>query len=160
MSGAEETISMQRLPDRVLALPVYLMLALTREGYRHAVRSKVDLRMPHYVVLAVLDEAGPCNQKQIAESIALDKSDVTKLMNELESRGLVQRVNDPQDRRRQRVTLTAKGKRQLEISGRELNTSMKMFLSGLSEIEYQELQRLLLKAIRAHDPRFGGNQRP
>jgi DNA-binding MarR family transcriptional regulator len=160
MSGDDQTTSMQQLPDRVLALPVYLMLALIREGYRHAVRSKVDLRMPHYVVLAVLEEAGPCNQKQIAECIALDKSDVTKLMNELESRGLVQRVNDLQDRRRHRVTLTIKGKRQLEASDRELNSSMKMFLSGLSETEYEQLQRLLLKAIRAHDPRFGEIQRP
>jgi MarR family transcriptional regulator, lower aerobic nicotinate degradation pathway regulator len=160
MSGADETYSMQQLPERVLGLPVYLMLALTREGYRHAVRNKVELRMPHYVVLAVLEEAGPRSQKQIAECIALDKSDVTKLMNELENRGLVQRVNDPQDLRRHRVTLTGKGKRQLEASDRELNSSMKMFLSGLSETEYQQLQRLLLKAIRAHDPRFGGNRHP
>jgi DNA-binding MarR family transcriptional regulator len=160
MNDSDKTASVQRLPERVLTLPMYLMLALTREGYRHAVRSKVDLRMPHYVVLAVLEEAGPCNQKQIAECIALDKSDVTKLMNELESRGLVQRVNDPEDRRRHRVTLTAKGKRQLETSDRELNSSMKMFLSGLSETEYKQLQRLLLKAIRAHDPRFGDIQRP
>ena len=42
----------------------------------------------------------------------------------------------------------------------ELNSSMKTFLSALSKTEYQQLQRLLLKAIRAHDPRFGGNQRP
>src|SRR5207248_11203820 len=86
MSDAEESTSQQQLPDRVLALPVYLMFALTREGYRHAVRSKVDLRMPHYVVIAVLEEAGPCNQQQIAECIALDKSDDTKLNDELHSR--------------------------------------------------------------------------
>jgi MarR family transcriptional regulator, lower aerobic nicotinate degradation pathway regulator len=156
---SDETISMLQLPDRVLALPVYLMLALTREGYRHAVRSGIDLRMPHYVVLAVLEEAGPCSQKQIAECIALDKSDVTKLINELEDRKLVRRVNDPQDLRRHRVTITTKGKHQLETSDRELNSSMKTFLSGLSETEYQELQRLLLKAIRARDSRFGGNPR-
>ncbi len=155
MSRADETNLMQRLPKRVLALPMYLMLTLTREGYRHAVRSQVGLRLPHYVVLAVLEDSGPCSQKSIAECIDFDKSDVTKLVNELEHRGFVRRVNDPEDHRRHRVTLTAKGKHQLEASDRELNASMRTFLSGLSAVEYHQLQQLLLKAIRAHDPRFG-----
>lgn len=150
-----EEFRVQRLPERVLRLPVYLMLALTREGYRHAIRSGIALRMPHYVVLAILADAGPCSQKQIAECIALDKSDVTKLMNELESQELLQRVEDPQDRRRHSVTLTTKGKRQLEVSDRELNDSMREFLSALSEAEYRQLRQLLLKALRGHDGRFG-----
>src|SRR5579862_3983923 len=31
-----------RDPSRLQALPMYLMLALTREGYRHAVRSELE----------------------------------------------------------------------------------------------------------------------
>jgi len=143
------------LPERVLKLPVYLMLALTREGYRHAVKSGVKLRMPHYVVLSILANSEPCSQKEIAEQIALDKSDVTKMMNELESLGLVQRVEDAQDRRRHSVHLTTKGKKQLDSSDRELNESMRDFLSALSEAEYRQLQHLLLKALRRHDARFG-----
>lgn len=154
MSEVEE-FRVQRLPERVLRLPVYLMLALTREGYRHAIRSGIALRMPHYVVLAILADAGPCSQKQIAECIALNKSDVTKLMNELESQGLVKRVEDPQDRRRHSVTLTTKGKHQLEVGDRELNDSMREFLSALSDTEYRQLRQLLLKALRGHDERFG-----
>lgn len=153
MSDIRET-SMSSLPQRVLRLPVYLMLALTREGYRHAVRSGVVLRMPHYVALAILEDAGPCSQKQLAECIALDKSDVTKLMNELESENLIRRVEDPMDRRRHSVQLTTKGKQQLKASGRELTRSMRSFLSALSDVEYEQLQQLLLKALRSHDTRF------
>ena len=134
------------------------MLALVREGYRHVVRSQVDLRMPHYVVLAVLDESGPCSQKAVAECIGFDKSDVTKLMNELEDRGLVQRVEDPEDLRRHRVLLTAKGKRQLDVSDHELAESMRAFLSALTATEYRQLQQLLLKAIRSHDSRFDSKE--
>jgi DNA-binding MarR family transcriptional regulator len=147
-------MSEHHLPERLLALPMYLMLALTREGYRHAVRSKVHIRMPQYAVLAVLDQLGPSSQKAVAESIGFHKSDVTKIINDLESRTLVQRQEDAADSRRHRVTLTAKGKRQLEASDRELTASMKEFLRGLSEQEYSELQRLLLKAIWVHDARF------
>lgn len=143
-----------RLPRRLLALPMYVMLALTREGYRHAVRSKLEIRMPHYAVLAILDELGPSSQKTVAASIGFDKSDVTKIVNELESRGLVQRHEDLEDSRRHRVTLTAKGRRQVESSDSELAASMKVFLRGLSAQEYRQLQSLLLKAIAVHDARF------
>jgi DNA-binding MarR family transcriptional regulator len=155
MSEFNDSTRKASLPERVLRLPVYLMLALTREGYRHAIRSGIELRMPHYVILAILAESGPCSQKQISEYIALDKSDVTKLMNELESMSLVQRVEDRQDRRRHSVRLTVKGKRQLELSDRELNSSMRDFMSALSDAEYQQLQQLLLKALRGHGERFG-----
>jgi DNA-binding MarR family transcriptional regulator len=142
------------LPERLLALPMYVMLALTREGYRHAVRSKVQIRMPQYAVLAVLDQLGASSQKAIAESIGFDKSDVTKIINDLESRALVQRQEDTEDSRRHRVTLTAKGRRQLNASEEELTASMKEFLRGLSEQEYLQLHGLLLKAIEVHDVRF------
>jgi DNA-binding MarR family transcriptional regulator len=111
--------------------------------------------MPHYVVLAILAKSEACSQKQIAEYIVLDKSDVTKLMNELESMGLVQRVEVARDRRRHRVRLTPKGRRRLELGDRELNGSMREFLGVLSDTEYQQLQQLLLKALRQHDSRFG-----
>ncbi len=143
-----------RLPERLLALPMYLMLALTREGYRHAMRSKVKIRIPQYAVLAVLDQLGPSSQRTIGESIGFDKSDVTKIVNGLESRGLVQRHEDPQDSRRHRVTLTEKGKRELESSDSELTDSMKKFLRGVSAQEYRQLHELLLKAIAVHDVRF------
>lgn len=142
------------LPERLLALPMYVMLALTREGYRHGVRSRLQIRMPQYAVLAVLDAFGPSSQKAIAESIGFHKSDVTKIINELENRALVQREEDAEDNRRHRVTLTAKGRRQLDTSEKELTTSMKDFLRGLSDQEYHQLQRLLLKAIAVHDLRF------
>jgi DNA-binding MarR family transcriptional regulator len=142
------------LPQRLLALPMYVMLALTREGYRYAVRSKVQIRMPQYAVLAVLDQLGPSSQKAIAESIGFDKSDVTKIINDLESRALVQRQEDSEDSRRHRVTLTAKGRRQLNAGEEELTASMKEFLRGLSEQEYRQLHGLLLKAIEVHDVRF------
>jgi DNA-binding MarR family transcriptional regulator len=143
------------MPERLLALPMYLMVELSREGYRHAVKSGVEIRMPQYAVLAVLAEIGSCSQKAIAERIGFDKSDLTKIINELERSGLVQRLQDEEDSRRHSVTLTAKGKRQLEVSDRELTASMKAFLHGLNAQEYRQLQQLLLKAMQAHDERFG-----
>jgi DNA-binding MarR family transcriptional regulator len=133
---------------------MYLMLALTKEGYRHAVRSKLEFRMPDYAVMSVLAEFGASDQRTLAERVGFDKSDVTKIINRLEDRSLVRRTEDPADHRRHSVALTAKGTRQLEMSDQELVDSMKVFLRGLDAEEYRELQRLLLKAIQVHDRRF------
>ena len=143
-----------RYPSRLTALPMYLMLALTREGYRHAVRSKLEIRMPDYAVMAVVTEFGASDQRTIAERVGFDKSDVTKIINRLEGKSLVRRTEDEADHRRHCVALTAKGRRQLGVSDKELVDSMKVFLRGLDAAEYRQLQQLLLKAIRVHDQRF------
>ena len=131
------------LPGRLVALPMYLMLALTRNVYRHAIRSKVPIRMPHYAVLAVLAEFGPSSQQGIAERIGFDKSDVTKIINRLEEQALAAGGRRSGSRCRHSVSLTAKGRRQLEVSDKELVASMRTFLTGLSAQEYRLLQQLL-----------------
>jgi DNA-binding MarR family transcriptional regulator len=136
---------------------MYVMLALTREGYRHAVRSKLEFRMPDYAVMAVLAEFGASDQRTIAGRVGFDKSDVTKIINRLEEKSLVRRTQDEADHRRHCVALTARGRRQLEASDVELADSMKTFLRGLDAEEYQQLQILLLKAIRIYDPRFAAD---
>jgi MarR family transcriptional regulator, lower aerobic nicotinate degradation pathway regulator len=148
---------LRHLPSRLLALPMYLMLALTREGYRHALRTKVKMRMPQYAVLASLEEFGPCSQKAIAACVGFDKSDVTKIINDLETRALVRRMEDAEDNRRHRVMLTSKGRQELRLGERELAASMRDFLRGLNLQEYRQLQRLLLQAIQVHDDRFRSN---
>jgi len=142
------------LPERLLQLPMYLMMALTREGYRCAIASGVRVRLPHYAVLSVLAQFGSCSQKEIGERLGFDKSDATKIINHLEGRALIQRTKDEVDRRRHAVTLTAKGKRQLAASDAELLVCMRTFLRGLNRMEYKEIKRLLLKALQVHDRRF------
>jgi DNA-binding MarR family transcriptional regulator len=144
----------QKLPRRILRLPMYLMLTLVREGYKHAMRSNLTLRMPDYVVLAVLNEFGPCDQRSITERLRFDKSDVTKILNTLEAQGLIERKEDKLDGRRHFVDLTPKGKKQVEQIGLEISESMKGFLKGLTASEYDQLSKLLLKALAAQDNRF------
>lgn len=142
------------LPERLLELPMYVMMALQREGYRRALESGVRIRMSHYAVLAVLAQFGPSSQKQIAERLGFDKSDATRIINQLEDQALIQRAEDEADRRRHTVSMTAKGRKQLEARDAELGACMRLFLRGLSSAEYQQLKRLLRKAMQVHDGRF------
>ncbi len=135
---------------------MYLMLALSREGYRYGLEQGKSIRMPHYAVLATLAEFGSSSQRDITECVGFDKSDVTKIINDLETLGLVERRVDRQDARRHRVGLTAAGQRQLIASDGELNAASRAFLGGLSARDYRQLIGLLLKALRVHDSRFAG----
>ncbi|MBS1969393.1 MAG: MarR family transcriptional regulator [Bdellovibrionales bacterium] len=146
--------SQNELPTRLLDLPMYLMLILSRIGYRNAVQSKIKFRMPEYAVMATLEEFGPSNQQALAQRVGFDKSDVTKIINNLEAAGFLSRKEDHEDRRRYWVNLTTSGKRQLEHAEREITETMKSFLGGLSSSEYKMLQKLLLKALAKHDSRF------
>ena len=60
-------------------------------------------------VLRVLAESGPLEQKVIADEACLLLSSLTRMLQAMEADGLVSRQTDPADRRRIRVSITAKG---------------------------------------------------
>jgi len=51
----------------------------------------------------------PCSQRDLAQSLHFDASNVTDIVDRLEARGLVQRTVDPNDRRVRRLVLTQEG---------------------------------------------------
>ncbi|HZN21013.1 MAG TPA: winged helix DNA-binding protein, partial [Gaiellaceae bacterium] len=75
------------------------------------------------------------------------------LLDELEEHGLVERKRDPNDRRRQSVSLTAEGKKTLSrlrgIAGRIEDD----FLEPLDEEERAALHALLRRLAEKHEPR-------
>jgi DNA-binding MarR family transcriptional regulator len=61
----------------------------------------------------ILDEFGPACQADLGRRSGIHFSDVVAAFNELADRDLVERATDPADRRRNIITLTAAGRRQL-----------------------------------------------
>ena len=51
----------------------------------------------------------PCSQRELAQCLHFDASNVTDIVDRLEARGLVARTIDPSDRRVRRLLLTAEG---------------------------------------------------
>ncbi|MFX6728793.1 MarR family transcriptional regulator, partial [Acinetobacter baumannii] len=54
---------------------------------------------------------GPRTLSELAEAMSIDAPAATVIVNDLESRGLVERQALPDDRRAKRVSLTAEGRR-------------------------------------------------
>lgn len=55
----------------------------------------------------------PMSQRQLAELLLIDASDMVRILDSLEDHGWVKRDRDPKDRRRQIVTATKKGAKML-----------------------------------------------
>ncbi len=103
------------LPSTDRSLPIALLRARERVmgPIRHLL-SDVDLTEQQWRVLRVVQESGPIDPTQIADRACLLLPSLTRILQKLEEKGLINRVRDEADRRRQVITLTAAGDRVIE----------------------------------------------
>ncbi|MDQ1596443.1 MAG: hypothetical protein QOH40_2999 [Arthrobacter pascens] len=109
--------------------------------------AEFDLKERSYSVLILANSGLEPTQRELADFLSLDPSQIVALVDELEKRGLVVRAPGKQDRRAKTVTATAAGSRQqakAEVAARRAEAEV---LSGLAEEEAAQLKELLRKAL-------------
>jgi len=111
--------------------------------------SGTGLRSYHYRLLAALEEAGPSSQADLSRGTSVDRSDVVALLGDLEQAGLIDRTVDPAHRRRNIVTLTRAGKKQLKALDRIVDEVQERVMEPLTPAERTRLVKLLR---RLQDP--------
>jgi DNA-binding MarR family transcriptional regulator len=95
--------------------------------------------------LNVLDAEGEITQHALCKSVGMDPSSMVSTIDELESKGLVERRRHPSDRRAYALHVTAEGRDTLS-RGRELaRAAQEDLLAPLSPDERAQLHELLLK---------------
>ena len=92
----------------------YLVRRLARALHTHLntafARAGCDVNAEHWAILATLgDRAGQC-QQYLAYVTCRDKTNITRLLDDMERRNLLVRVPDQQDRRQKLIYLTNAGK--------------------------------------------------
>ena len=81
----------------------------------------VGLSLAKFGALTHLVEAGePLNLSECAKKMACVRSNITQLMDRLEADGLVRRVEDPQDRRAVRASVTRLGAERQAAGAKEV----------------------------------------
>ena len=105
------------------------------------------LRGYHYRLLAALDEYGAASQADLGRSVSLDRSDVTAVLSELETRGLVERTVDPDHKRRKIVTLTPAGRKQLLALDAIVDQTQIDFLAPLTPTQRRQFTDLLTRLL-------------
>ena len=96
-------------------------------------------------VLAALDEYGPASQAELGRRTGIDRSDVVATLNDLLESRFVRRKPDPDDRRRNIVTITSRGTAAMERLDAMLDDVEDAVLAQLSTTERRTLLRLLAK---------------
>lgn len=107
-SGAE------RLADTAVAGDLAFLLARANAvsiAAANAALAEHGLKVRQYSVLALAADQSRPSQRELAEFLRLDPSQIVALIDELEARGFVVREPDPTDRRAKVVAATAAGRR-------------------------------------------------
>ena len=107
------------------------------------------LRGYHYRLLAAIDEHGAASQADLGRSVSLDRSDVTAVLTELETRHLVERVVDPAHKRRKIVSLTPAGREQLLALDAIVDQTQEDFLAPLTRAQRRQFTDLLGRLLAA-----------
>jgi MarR family transcriptional regulator, lower aerobic nicotinate degradation pathway regulator len=136
-------------PERMRRLPSWLASQLARRGAALVGESLAQegVGRQHFAVLTSLAEQGPASQAALGRRLWIDRSDLHALMTDLERDGLIARVRDPEDRRRNIVTLTAAGKALLKRLDKRVDAAQTALLEPLSAAERRELVRLLDRVV-------------
>jgi DNA-binding MarR family transcriptional regulator len=111
--------------------------------------SGAGLRSYHYRLLAALDEWGPVGQADLGRGTSVDRSDVVTVLAELERLGLIERTVNPSNRRRNIVSITPAGSKQLRALDHVVDEIQEQVLAPLSPTERRQLTKLLRKLAEA-----------
>jgi DNA-binding MarR family transcriptional regulator len=112
----------------------------------------MGLTAPLASALSVIVFGGPLSLGALATAEQVRPPSITRIVRELEARGLVVREATPQDRRVQRVRATAKGRRVLEAGRARRVASLAAALAALPPAELVALEHaaaILERVVRA-----------
>ncbi|WP_326823069.1 MarR family winged helix-turn-helix transcriptional regulator [Streptosporangium sp. NBC_01756] len=145
----------EKTPAKWESLPSWLLTQTANHAHRLVTDgfSSACARGYHYRLLATLEESGPASQAALGRRSGIHVSDMVATINELADRKLVERAPDLSDRRRNVISLTAPGKRQLRRLEKQLAECQDELLAPLSPDERQQLTGLLSKLLDHHNRR-------
>ena len=133
------------------ALRIWLRLLTCTQMIERIVRSRLRERfsttLPRFDLMAQLERhAEGLKMNELSRLLMVTGGNVTTIVDQLEKEGLVERLDEPADRRAFRIRLTRSGERMFADMAREHEEWVIGLLSGLSRRDQDELLRLLAKA--------------
>jgi DNA-binding MarR family transcriptional regulator len=115
----------------------------------------LGLTPAHAGCLRVIAASAGSSQQEVADRLGMFPSRLVALVDELEERGLVQRLENPRDRRIYLLELTARGRQVLQSIGRVAHDHQDALLAALSAEERDALAALLSRVAGEQGLRAG-----
>jgi DNA-binding MarR family transcriptional regulator len=129
----------------------YLLARLGAESRRRWARMLADhgLTPHHFGMLMTLDHLGVAHQRRLSELVGVDPRNAVPVLDLLHQRGLIERTDDPADRRRRAVRLTPAGQRLLNELRQAADAVEGDMLKGLDDHQQAILHQLLRTLFEA-----------
>jgi DNA-binding MarR family transcriptional regulator len=99
----------------------------------------------HFLLLSVLQRRSGVSQQELCNQLKIDSGNMVQLLDHLEDLRLAQRDQDPADRRRHIITITAAGRDTLSAVNAAIEEMHVEFFEPLGAVEQQQLVTLLAK---------------
>ncbi|WP_129669987.1 MarR family winged helix-turn-helix transcriptional regulator [Phytoactinopolyspora endophytica] len=127
----------------------YLLARSSGIAVRHTndALAEVGLRVRQYSVLSAACDTGGISQRALSDFLGLDPSQIVALADELQRRGLVERVPDPRDRRTRLITPTDAGRQVYAQSKAAAEAASERSLAPLTDDERGILRELLRRVV-------------
>ena len=117
---------------------------------RNRLRLGFDTTLPRFDLMAQLDRyPDGLKMRELSRLLMVTGGNVTGLADRLAEEGLIERRDDPRDRRAYYVSLTAKGREQFKLMAREHEQWVTSLFAVLSAQELRQLWDLLGKLKQA-----------
>ena len=137
---------LDRLLDSPLVAEIEFLTARARaigSAKANALLAPLDLKIRSYAVLSLACSGEAPSQRELAEFLLLDPSQIVALVDGLEQRELVKRETDPQDRRSKVIKGTPKGLKLLAKAAEATQQAEDQAMANLTPAERAQFRNLL-----------------
>lgn len=135
-------------PNRII---VHTGNLIRRAQQRHVAiwlrEVSADITSVQFAVLVVLEKRPGLSQRELGEELDLDRSTIGELATRMTRNGVVERVGDPQDKRRMTLYLTAPGQAQLDELRPRVERVEQLLTEPLSSQERDTLRHLVERLL-------------
>lgn len=136
----------------VRALNAYINLVRAAESVSAGLARRLTaagLSVSQFGAMEALLHLGPLNPCELGRKLLKTGGNMTMVIDNLEKRGLAERVRDPEDRRFLAIHLTREGRKVIEEVFPDHAREIESRMSALTAAELEELRKLCRKLGRA-----------
>ena len=142
-----------QLPNTLIKSPSFQIERVrrhTKDEVERALSAQGTTMREFWILTCVTGE--PLSQTQLADLLAIDASDMVRLIDSLEKLGWVSRERDPNDRRRQIVSPTRKGTKTQATLADEVAAAEDRALDASTTKQLKSLKKLSKAVLQGNDP--------
>lgn len=126
---------------------LFTVVARHRDAQLEAALKPLALNLSKHRALTSLERLAPCTMSELAGFVAVDRTTLTRTVDQLAEAGLVERTTPREDRRQVVLTLTDSGRLACRRALQAIYRVNRDLLGGVTEAEQRALARALDKLV-------------